>query len=275
MSSAQKTASLPEHFHSVLKSSEKHSLSILKLLALLVEETSDVLTAADVDFKPITWNKASEKIWGLKAEEVIGRDLRTFIEIHYTNTTREKVRETINAKGEWRGEAYFIRPTDKQKVTLLICFKQLKEDNGNLLGYLINATDITERKESESRLTESEQRFRHMADSSPNMIWLSDENDNTIYVNKRYLEFCGKDICHDPNGWSSLIHPDDLKKANAEYSEGVKSKKQIVNVYRYLRADGVYRWVHDICVPRFLSNGTFIGYAGSVGSRYMRSKIFK
>lgn len=264
MSSTIKTAAFPEQFYSVLKNSETHSLSTLKLLALLVEETSDVLTAADVDFKPITWNKASEKIWGLKAEQVIGKDLRDFIDIHYINSTRKEVREIIGKQGEWRGEAYFVRPTDKKTVTLLIGFKQLKEDNGKLLGYLINATDITERKEAESRLNETEQRFRDMADSSPNMIWLSDENDNTIYVNKRYIEFCGKDICHDSSGWSSMIHPDDLEKAISEYKKGLKTRTQIVNVYRCRRADGVYRWVHDICVPRFLSNGSFIGYAGSV-----------
>ncbi|MBO9681916.1 MAG: PAS domain S-box protein [Flavisolibacter sp.] len=264
MSSATKAAALPEHFNSVLKSSEKYSLSTLKLLALLVEETSDILTAADVNYRPITWNNASEKIYGLKAEEVIGRDLREFIEIHYSNSTKEEVREIIRTKGEWRGEAYFVRPTDKKTVTVLICFKELKEDNGHLLGYLISAIDITERKEAESRLIESEQRFRDMADSSPNMIWLSDENDNTTYVNKRYLEFYGKDICYDPTGWSSLIHPDDFEKAISEYSKGRELRKQIVNVYRSRRADGVYRWVHDICVPRFLSNGKFIGYAGSV-----------
>ena len=264
MSSATKAAALPEHFNSVLKSSKKHSLSTLKLLALLVEETSDILTAADVNYRPVTWNNASEKIYGLKAEEVIGRDLREFIEIHYSNSTKEEVREIIRTKGEWRGEAYFVRPADKKTVTVLIGFKELKEDNGHLLGYLISATDITERKEAESRLIESEQRFRDMADSSPNMIWLSDENDNTTYINKRYLEFYGKDICYDPTGWSSLIHPDDLEKAISEYSKGGKLRKQIVNVYRSRRADGVYRWVHDICVPRFLSNGKFIGYAGSV-----------
>lgn len=157
-----------------------------------------------------------------------------------------------------------MRPTDKKTVTLLIAFKELKEEDGNLIGYLINATDITDRKEAESRLVESEQRFRDMADSSPNMIWLSDENDNTTYINKQYLEYYGKNICYDPKGWISLIHPDDLDKAISEYSKGIELRKQIVNVYRSRRADGVYRWVHDICVPRFLSNGKFIGYAGSV-----------
>jgi PAS domain S-box-containing protein len=139
MSSVLKNPALPQHFHTVLKEAEKHSLATLKLLAHLVEETSDVLIAADADFKPTTWNKASEKIYGLKAEEVRGRDLRNFIEIHYPHSTREKVGEIIRTKGEWRVETYFVRPADKKTVTLLICFKEIKEDNGRLLGYLINA----------------------------------------------------------------------------------------------------------------------------------------
>lgn len=264
MPSSQKAAIVPDPIHSALKNSDHHSLSTLKLLALLVEETSDILTAADVNFKPITWNKASEKIYGLKAEQVIGRELREFIFIHYPNSNRKEVREIIQTKGEWRGEASFTRPTDQKAITLLMCFKQLKEESGNLLGYLISAIDITERKEAESRLRESEQRFKDMADSSPAMIWLSDENDNTVYVNKKWIEFTGQNISNDPNGWSSLIHPEDRDKTIAAYYKGVNRKEQVTTVYRLRRADGTYRWVHDISVPRFLSNGKFVGYIGSV-----------
>jgi PAS domain S-box-containing protein len=264
MSSILKASALFDHFHSVLNESENHSLTTLKLLALLVEETSDMLVASDIDHRPLTWNNAAEKIFGLKAEQVIGKHLREFVAIHYHNSSMEEVREIIKAKGEWKGEAYFVRPTDNKTVTLLMCFKELKEDNENVLGYLVNATDITERKEAESRLTESEQRFRDVAESSPAMIWLSDENDITVYANKKWIEFTGKDIGNDPEGWASIIHPDDRVRITGEYYNGVKLKKQVTIVYRLRRADGVYRWVHDISVPRFLSNGKFIGYAGSV-----------
>jgi len=263
MSSSLKTVESTS-LHSALKRSEKHSLDTLKLLAHLVEETSDILTAADVDFRPITWNKASEKIYGLKAEEVLGKDLRDFIFIHYHESDRDEVRKIIREKGEWHGEASFVRPLDQKTVTLLFSFKQLKDENGILLGYLISAKDITETKEVQSRLIESEQRFKDMADASPTMIWLSDEHNVTTYVNKRAVEFFGKDFSDDVDGWSALIHPDDSEKALAEYFSGVRLQKQIVNVYRIKRADGMYRWVHDISVPRFLSNGKFIGYAGSI-----------
>jgi len=264
MPSKSKTAILPDPSHSTLKQSDKETFATLKLLAQLVEETSDILTAADADFKPMTWNKASEIIYGLKAEDVIGKDLRQFVHLHYPNSSREEVREIINTKGEWRGEAFFVRPADNKLVTLLMSYKKLKSENGSLLGYLISATDISERKEAESRLKESEQRFRDMADSSPAMIWLSDENDRTIYTNKKWMEFTGKDIRNDPEGWSRLVHPDDMTKTTTEYFKGVQSRKQITSVYRLRREDGVYRWVHDISVPRFLNDGRFIGYIGSV-----------
>ncbi|HWI90402.1 MAG TPA: PAS domain S-box protein [Flavisolibacter sp.] len=261
MSSLQK---IELHDHFSLGAPGKYSLSTLQLLAHLVEETSDVLTASDVNYRPITWNKAAEKIYGLKAEQVIGKDIRKFLEIQYINNSREEIRDAIKEKGQWRGEASFKRPSDNKTITLLMYYKELKEDNGNILGYLVSATDISERKEAESRLIESEQRFRDVAESSPAMIWLSDENDITTYANRKWVEFTGKHVGADPDSWVSLIHPDDKTRAAEEYFKGVELKKQVTIVYRLRRADGVYRWVHDVSVPRFLDDGKFIGYAGSV-----------
>ena len=98
MSPASKTTALSDHLDSISKEAEKNSFATLKLLAHLVEETSDILSAADVHYKPITWNKASEIIYGLKAEEVIGKDLSEFFVINYHNCSRKVVRETINKR---------------------------------------------------------------------------------------------------------------------------------------------------------------------------------
>ena len=261
MPSTLKTFASPDDVSSLTQSS--HTSAGLQLLAHLVEQTSDVLTAADINYSPITWNKAAEKIYGVKAEQVIGKDLRAFINLEYHNTTREQVREIIAVEGEWRGEACFVRPTDKKLVTLLMTFKQLKEDDGVLSGYLISATDITERKEAECRLKESEQRFREMADSSPAMIWMCDENNEAIYNNKKWFEFTGKDVVKF-QACENVIHNDDLAKAKDEYLKAFEQQKQITRLYRLRRYDGIYRWVHDVSVPRFLLDGKFVGYIGTV-----------
>lgn len=124
----------------------------VKLLTDLVEQTSDVLTAADIDFKPITWNQAAEKVYGLTAQQVIGKSLRQYMDVHYNNATREEVRKSLEEKGSWRGEMYFIRPSDGKLVTLLAGFKTLFDENGSPLGYIISGTDITERKATEKRM---------------------------------------------------------------------------------------------------------------------------
>lgn len=139
--------------------SNDHSPETLQLFSQLVEQTSDVLTAADIHFKPLTWNKAAENIYGLKAEQVIGHDIRDFLSIDYTSIDREEVRSIIHEKGEWRGEASFTRPTDREKVTLWMCFKQLKNEDCHVKGYLISAIDITERKKYELRLKETERQL--------------------------------------------------------------------------------------------------------------------
>ena len=243
---------------------EKNVGDQLKLLAHLVEQTSDILTAADTNYRPITWNAAAEKIYGIPASHAIGNDIRNFISINYPGSNRDEVRNKISRYGEWRGEVYFVRPTDNRTVYLWMCYKALFDDDSSHLGYLISAIDITERKATESKLIESENRFREMADSSPVMIWMSNENNETVYVNQKWFEFTGKDITGDQNGWSFLVHPEDVVKAKSKFHKAFRERKKVTLTYRMLSADGNYKWVQDVSVPRFLADGSFIGYIGSV-----------
>ena len=237
----------------------------LRLLATLVEETSDVLTASDLDFIPVTWNRAAEKIYGLTAEQVIGRSVREHIDIDYGNLTREDVRSILKEKGEWRGEMYFIRPTDEKAVTLLASFKLLKDESGQPAGYVIAATDITERKEVELKLAESESRFRDVADSAPVLIWMSDADNKLSYINKRMADYTGLDqnVGEKPT-WASLLHPDDVQGSLEKFGAHFQKKLPVTLVYRLKNACGKYRWVQDSGTPRLLNDGTFLGYIGSI-----------
>lgn len=234
-------------------------------LASLVEQTSDILTAADINYMPVSWNKAAEEVYGITAQQAIGNDLRNFISIHYTGANREEVRKIIAEKGEWRGEVYFVRPSDNKTIHLWMCFKKMLDEKEKHIGYLVSAIDITERKESESRLAESENRFREMANCSPVMIWMSDEKNKITYLNQKWIDFTGSNIVgKDGNSWSALVHKDDLALALATYHKAFHARKQVTLIYRLLSIDGSYRWVHDVSVPRFLDDGTFVGYIGSV-----------
>ncbi|MFM9908851.1 MAG: PAS domain S-box protein [Chitinophagaceae bacterium] len=138
-------------------------------------------------------------------------------------------------------------------------------DKGILVAFASSLGSAIGRKKAQDAIFESEARFRQMADTAPVMIWVSDEVDNTIYVNKSWLEFTGVSIEEiNNNNWSSLVYPEDINVAIYEYQEKWKQRLPVLLEYRLLSAAGEYRWVIDQAIPRFLADGRFLGYIGSL-----------
>jgi len=115
------------------------------------------------------------------------------------------------------------------------------------------------------RLSESEERFRHMADNAPVMIWVTDPGGSCTYLSKSWYAFTGQA----PEmglgiGWVDAVHPDDRAVARDTFVAANAGRGRFSVEYRLRRADGVYRWALDSAVPRFDSDGTYLGYIGSV-----------
>jgi len=126
-------------------------------------------------------------------------------------------------------------------------------------------TDISDRKEDELRMKEMEHRFRGVADATPVGIWMSDTANRLTYVNKPLLDFSGLSAETFTNAaWAAQLHPDDVEKTKAKFKKHFWKKKPVKLVYRFKNHTGDYRWVQDNGIPRFLEDGTFVGYIGSI-----------
>jgi PAS domain S-box-containing protein len=120
------------------------------------------------------------------------------------------------------------------------------------------------KRKAEAVLRESEKRFRVMADTTPSLIWMCDEQGKIIYLNERRVAFAGSDLGGGyADAWTANVHPNDLKPLLDGLSWALKNRKTFSKEYRLRRRDGVYRWMFDVASPRLNGDGSFAGFIGS------------
>jgi PAS domain S-box-containing protein len=125
--------------------------------------------------------------------------------------------------------------------------------------------NITERKQAEIKLQESEARFRNMADHAPVMMWVTAPDGGCTYLNRRWYEYTGQtEETGLGMGWLDAVHPDDAQQAGATFLSASAAREPFRLEYRLRGRDGTFRWAIDAAGPRFAADGEFLGYVGSV-----------
>ncbi|MBN3942613.1 ATP-binding protein [Nostoc sp. NMS9] len=132
-------------------------------------------------------------------------------------------------------------------------------------GVSIFVTDISDRKQAEKALRESEEKFRNMADNAPFMVWVTDANSHCTYLSQSWYDFTGQtEEIGLGFGWLNAVHPEDSNYAKNIFLEANRSCSAFRLEYRLRRKDGKYRSCIDAANPWFGMDGQFKGYIGSV-----------
>jgi PAS domain S-box-containing protein len=138
-----------------------------------------------------------------------------------------------------------------------------RDPAGRILGLYAVVTDITARKLAEKVLSESEERFRSIADSAPVPMWVSRLDGLRQFVNRAYHDFLGVSFAEALNfDWRKALHPDDLERVLRDQRAGEGSRKPFVLEARYRRHDGQWRWLRSESQPRWGPDGQHIGFIG-------------
>ena len=132
---------------------------------LLVNAVTDyAIYMLDPEGNVATWNPGAQRIKGYSASEIVGRNFSSFF-------TPEDVAAGLPARalaeatreGRFEAEGWRVRK-DGTRFWANAILDPIRSDSGGLIGFVKITRDITERREHERRLYESEQRFRMLVE---------------------------------------------------------------------------------------------------------------
>jgi PAS domain S-box-containing protein len=125
-----------------------------------------------------------------------------------------------------------------------------KLEIGDTECLLMVISDITERKQTEQALRESEARFRSLADSMPQLVWTALPDGTVDYYNQRYQEYREiKQVEGTAWEWAPVLHPDDLQPTVDVWQHSLKTGEIYQIEHRVRMADDSYRWHLSRGVP--------------------------
>jgi PAS domain S-box-containing protein len=108
-----------------------------------------------------------------------------------------------------------------------------------------------ERQRTETALQVSEERFRRMADTIPEVMWFTAlDPERILYVSQSFERIWGlkvEDLYANPRLWTETIHPDDRSRVSETFSHWIAGEKVSYHdvEYRIVPARGGLRWIHE------------------------------
>jgi PAS domain S-box-containing protein len=135
--------------------------------------------------------------------------------------------------------------------------------DGRIVGAALVVRDVTERNRREAALRESEARFRHLADSAPALIWMTDAQGRLTFANMHHDFMFGRpaaEVLED--GWPGILHPDDRAGFETAFASAFAERRPFRAEVRATDRNGQVRWLRCEGVARLDDNGNFLGYTG-------------
>lgn len=155
----------------------------LHILSDIVLNTSDGIVLTNLEQKIIFVNKSKAEMLGYTTEELIGKHVSIF---SGTNTElkdrMENIHKQLLKKIIWQGEFTEVKK-DGKEITIFLSSKLLRTDDGKPYGILSTSQDITDKKELENKLKESEEWHRTLLANISGIVIFFEPHGKIEYVN--------------------------------------------------------------------------------------------
>ena len=130
---------------------------------------------------------------------------------------------------------------------------------------------ISERRDKESALRESEARYRALVMASANMVWRANAKGEGFFVTPGWHDLTGQSEDEASNfGWLKALHPEDQERSERLWKQAMTQKRRYENEFRVRARNGSYRHFHVQAVPIVAPDSRvneWVGAAGDITER--------
>ena len=240
----------------------------------LYEAMRDPFAISDLNGRLLDFNPAFLNLLGYERDELLGRNFRDVTPRKWHALEKRIVREQVRKRGYTSVyEKEYVRKDGSlvpvELRTMLVC-----DDAGRQMGLSAVVRDVSERKrieqalraahdeleqrvrtrtaeleKSRAALARSEEQFRQMANSIEEAFWLIDARTwKILYVSPAFDRIWNRParaLGGHVAGWLASIHPEDRKRVENAFEQGMKTGIPGTITYRLICADGSIRWIES------------------------------
>ncbi|GEM_PF-1495969 len=169
-----------------IKNVKKELLRSQRMYRLMVERGTDPIFVVQ-NYRIVFANRMLFKILGYEEEEVIGRDFLDFVTAESKQDLFDSYENAYKKKGQKTEYEYYVMRKDGSKIAMWMTTSLTRYKNR--LAILCFARDITEKKKSESELSEAKDYLENIIESANDIIYVLDRSGQFTYLNPKMEEF--------------------------------------------------------------------------------------